>query len=148
MRQIIYSMHFQGRSSRAAGEARLIKTSESATSCTLRTTISAEGVECRQEAVDGDLAFLESEIQITGRESFSERGTISFGEDHVLRFSTVHDGHLGPSACPETVAGAANWRVDGGEGQFAEATGLITSNFTITDAGEINDYHLGIIFVP
>ena len=66
----------------------------------------------------------------------------------VVRSRIREDGHLGPSACPEIMAGAANWKVEGGEGQFAEATGLITSNFTLTETGEINDYHFGVIFVP
>ena len=148
MRQIIYSMHFQGRSSPLSSDERVFKTTTSATSCTVRTTIDDHGVEGTHEATDGDLAFVESEIQFTGRESFSEKGTITFGESHLLRFSTVEDGHLGPSACPEIMAGAANWKVEGGEGQFAEATGLITSNFTLTETGEINDYHFGVIFVP
>jgi hypothetical protein len=148
MRQIIYSMHFQGRSSPISGNAGIIRANTSATSCTLRTTVDASGVEGRHEAAEGELAFLESEIHITGRESFSETGTISFGDNHLLRFATVQDGHLAPSVCPETVAGVANWRVEGGEGQFAEATGLITSNFTLSETGEMNDYHFGVIFVP
>ena len=64
------------------------------------------------------------------------------------RFSTVVDGHVGPSAWPEIAAGAAHWKVEGGEGQFAGATGLITSNFTLSETGEINDYQLGVIFFP
>jgi hypothetical protein len=39
------------------------------------------------------------------------------------------------------------WRVEGGEGQFAGASGLITSNFTIDEAGEVTDNHFGVIFV-
>jgi hypothetical protein len=39
------------------------------------------------------------------------------------------------------------WRVEGGEGQFADATGLITSNFTLSATGEVIDNHFGVIFV-
>jgi hypothetical protein len=38
--------------------------------------------------------------------------------------------------------------VAGGEGQFANAQGLITSNFTLSESGEVNDYHFGVIFLP
>src|SRR5258708_3207822 len=112
MRQIIYSMHFQGRSSPLSSDDRTLKTTSSATSCTLRTTIDGGGVEGKHEAAEGDLAFVESEIHFTGREHFSEKGVIVFGEKHVLRFSTLDDGRVGPSADPHTVAGAANWKVE------------------------------------
>jgi hypothetical protein len=39
------------------------------------------------------------------------------------------------------------WQVESGEGQFTGAQGLITSNFIISDAGEVTDYHMGVIFV-
>src|SRR5258708_30295290 len=100
MRQLIYSMHFQGRSSPVTDDRRRIKTTTSATSCTLRTTIGADGVDGSQEAIAGDLAFLESEIELTSPERFSARGVITFGENHLLRFSTAEDGNLRPSAPP------------------------------------------------
>jgi len=133
-------MHFHGRSSSITDDRRTIKTTTPATSCTLRTTIGADGVDCRQEAIDGDLAFLESEIQVTGPERFSEKGVITFGENHLLRFSTMEDGHLAPSACPRTAAGAANSKVEGGEGQFAGATGLSRPISRLAKAVKINDY--------
>ena len=39
------------------------------------------------------------------------------------------------------------WRVDGGEGQFAGASGYITSNFTLSDTGDVTDNQFGVIFV-
>jgi hypothetical protein len=39
------------------------------------------------------------------------------------------------------------WRVESGEGQFAGARGLVTSNFTLSAAGEVTDNHFGLIFV-
>jgi hypothetical protein len=39
------------------------------------------------------------------------------------------------------------WHVDGGEGQFAGANGIITSNFTLSATGEVTDNHFGVIFV-
>jgi hypothetical protein len=40
------------------------------------------------------------------------------------------------------------WRVDSGEGQFAGASGPITSNFTLSGTGEVIDNHFALIFVP
>jgi hypothetical protein len=39
------------------------------------------------------------------------------------------------------------WELDGGSGRFADARGRITSNFTVTDEGDVADDHLGVIFV-
>jgi len=39
------------------------------------------------------------------------------------------------------------WKVDRGEGQFEGASGLITSNFTVSDTGEVVDHHCGVLFV-
>lgn len=148
MRRILYSMHFQGQTSPTANDGHVIRNAASATSCTLRTRISAEGVDGQHEASEGDLAFLESEMHLIGPDSFSEQGTIAFGENHVLRFTTVQNGCLVPSSGPHPLAGAASWKVEGGEGQFAQATGLITSNFTLDESGVRNDYQFGVIFVP
>jgi hypothetical protein len=40
------------------------------------------------------------------------------------------------------------WRVKGGEGHFAGASGLITSNFFVGENFEVTDHHFGVIFVP
>jgi hypothetical protein len=40
------------------------------------------------------------------------------------------------------------WRIESGEGQFAGASGLITSNFFVGAQGEVIDHHFGVIFVP
>jgi hypothetical protein len=39
------------------------------------------------------------------------------------------------------------WRVEGGEGQFAGANSLITSNFFVGEAREVTDNHFGVIFI-
>jgi hypothetical protein len=40
------------------------------------------------------------------------------------------------------------WHVDRGEGQFAGASGLITSNFFVSATGEVTDHHFGVLCVP
>jgi hypothetical protein len=37
--------------------------------------------------------------------------------------------------------------VCGGTGRFAGATGRITSNFVVTDDGQMTDHQLGVVFV-
>jgi len=90
----------------------------------------------------------ESEVRFTGQNVFTETGAISFGEDnHSLRFSSVGQGHMGPSADPTFSAGTVTWKVEGGEGQFDGASGYITSNFIVREDGEVTDYQFGVIFL-
>jgi hypothetical protein len=48
---------------------------------------------------------------------------------------------------PKTVQLSLVWNVERGEGQFANASGLITSNLTVGDAGEVTDSQVGVIFL-
>jgi hypothetical protein len=150
MRQILYTMHFRGQTSLAANGSDVLRTTGSATSCVVSTVIRRSGVETDVHASDGDLAFIESELRVTGPDEFQEDGTISFGDanEHILRFSTVGQGHVTTGVEPGTMAGTASWKVDGGEGQFAAARGFISSAFTISDSGERSDFHCGLIFLP
>jgi hypothetical protein len=45
------------------------------------------------------------------------------------------------------MAGTVSWRVEGGSGRFSTASGFIASAFTLSDSGEISDYHCGLIFL-
>jgi hypothetical protein len=150
MRKILYTMHFRGRMSAMLNNSQSLKTTGTATSCMVSTTVRPSGVETILRASDGDLAFLDSEVRLTGPDSFQEDGTITFGDDgmHVLQFSTLGEGHFAPSPEPGNMAGTSSWRVDGGKGQFAAARGFINSTLTFGDSGEFNDIHCGLIFVP
>jgi hypothetical protein len=151
MRQILYAMHFKGRASRALPDPQSLRTIGTATSCVVSTLIRGSDVETSLRASEGDLAFLDSELTVTGPDSYREDGTITFGDDansNVLRFSTLGDGHFATNIAPGTMAGSASWKVEGGAGRFAAARGFISSNFTINDAGELSDFQCGLIFVP
>ena len=145
MKQIIYAMQFKGKAGPSASP-NVMKASTSAPSTTLTTVIDADGVQGKIEPAPGAKAEFESDVTLTGETSFLEKGTIRFGERNRLQFSTVEHGYLGDSADPKLKAGAVMWRVDGGEGQFAGASGYITSNFTLSDAGEVTDNQFGVIF--
>jgi hypothetical protein len=146
MRHVIYSMQFKG--TVVPGGEGIMKSTTSATSCSIQSLIGPDGVESSFHPVEGGLAWFESEVRLAGKHSFTETGAISFGEDnHELRFSTVGEGHMGPTADETYSAGVVTWKVDGGEGQFEGASGYITSNFIITEDGEITDYQFGVIFL-
>jgi len=150
MRKMLYSMHFRSQTSPAGNYSKMIRTTGSATGCVLSTLIQPSGVQTDLKPSAGDLAFFDSQLQMTGPDEFTEIGTIAIGDDneHLLRFSTVGQGHVAHGLQPDTMAGAANWQVDGGEGQFAAARGFITSTFTINRTGERSDFHCGLIFLP
>ena len=146
MKQILYAMQFNGKAGPGAA-ANVMKASTSASSTTITTEIGAEGVHGIIQSAAGGKAEFESEVTLTGETSFLEKGTIRFGDGNRLQFSTIEHGYLADSADPKLKSGAVMWRVDGGEGQFAGATGFITSNFTLSDAGDVTDNQFGVIFV-
>jgi hypothetical protein len=149
MRQVVYSMRFVGCVAPSEASANILKAATTAPSCSITTTVGSDGLNGTFEPTAGGEAAFESEVMFTGDAAFQERGTISFGSNgHRLRFSTVGQGYLAASADPTLKHGTVMWQVDGGEGQFAGASGLITSNFSVSDAGEVVDHHFGLLFVP
>ncbi len=147
MREIIYCMQFKGTAT-PGGESGVMKATTSATSCSVKTVVGPDGVTGTFIPAEGGLAYFESEVRMTGSDTFQENGTISFGEgDDTLKFSTVGQGYLGTQAASTSMAGAVSWKVDGGEGQFKDATGLITSNFSVDASGQVVDHHFGVIYV-
>jgi hypothetical protein len=146
MKQIIYVMQFKGKAGPGAS-ANVMKAAASASSTTMTTEIGAQGVHGSIKPAPGGKAEFESEVTLTGETSFLEKGSIRFGDGNRLQFSTVEHGYLGDSADVRLKSGAVMWRVDGGEGQFAGATGFITSNFTLSDVGDVTDNQFGVIFV-
>jgi len=116
--------------------------------CRLWTEISEAGVSGAIGNVAGGSAALESEMTFTGETSFEEAGTMLFRDAaSCLRFSTLCEGHLGPSADGAIQNGAVVWTVDGGQGLFEGATGLITSNFIVGADGDTIANHFAVIFI-
>lgn len=158
MRQIMYAMQFKGHVAPVSTSPSLFKATTTATSSTITSVVGPEGLKgSLQPAAGGQASFesevtfiggFESEVTSDGTAGFLESGTITFGEGgHRLRFSTVGQGYISSSPEPNLKHGCVIWQVEGGEGQFAGAKGLITSNFTVSDAGEVIDNQLGVLFV-
>ena len=148
MKQVVYAMQFKGSAAPKTGVSGAIKASTTAPSCTLSSVIGPDGLKGTFLSASGGKASFESEVTLTGDTSFTETGTIRFGDsNHSLRFSTVGQGFLGKSPDPALQHGSVMWRIEDGDGQFAGASGLITSNFTLSATGEVIDNHFGLIFV-
>jgi len=142
MKHVIYAMQFRGTAT-PGGESGTLKVTTSATSCSIRSIAGPDGVEGAFQPAEGGMAFFESEVRMTGADTFAETGSVSFGEgDNSLNFSTIGQGHLDS----KTMTGTVMWKIDSGEGQFAGATGNITSNFFLSADGAVTDYHFGVIY--
>ena len=147
MRQLIYAMRFTGQATPVGEAGKVLHATTTAPSSALTTTVGPAGLHGTLAAVADGAATFASEVTFTSEHGLLETGTITFGADHRLRFATVGSGYLGPSADPARKHGTVMWRIEGGEGQFADASGLITSNFFVSSTGEVTDHHFGVLFV-
>jgi hypothetical protein len=145
MEPIIYSLRFEGQATEVAPG--VLRAVTAAPSSAFVTTVGEGGVEGRFESTDGAEAHFESEVSFSDGSTFREEGTIDFGGGHMLRFRTVGAGRLEPSVDPNLKHGAVVWEVDGGEGRFDGAQGLITANFFVSATGAVTDNHFGVVFV-
>ena len=147
MRCLIYAMRFSGHAAPASPDGTVLKAATTAPSSTLTATVGPDGLSSDLQPAAGGEATFASEVTRTGATSFQEVGSIAFGDGHRLRFGAVGSGYLGACADPARKHGTVMWRVDGGEGQFAGASGLITSNFLVGAGGDVTDHHFGVIFL-
>ena len=148
MHEVIYALRFRGQAEPVGEVGHVLRAATSAPSSTLTSTVGPDGLVGVLTPAAGGEASFESEVTFTGETSFQETGTIGFGEGHQLRFSTVGSGYLAPSADPTRKHGTVMWRVDRGEGQFAGASGLISSNFFVDDTLGVIDHHFGVLLLP
>ena len=147
MRQIGYAMQFKGSAGPKEGsEGELAARTGSATRG-LSTTLDAGGPQLAAEEASQERASFTSSVQMLEEGEFTEDGTIDFGASGTLDFSTIGTGWMGPSAQDGVTHGGISWKVDGGTGPLAGATGIITSNFTVSAAGEVCDNQWGVFFV-
>jgi hypothetical protein len=147
MRQVVYAIRFTGHAAPASADGGVLTVMATAPSATTTSTVGPDGLGDGLDAATGDEVTLASEVTITGATSFHAVGMIGFGSGHRLRVAAVASGYLAPG--PDAGKhGAVVWRVEGGEGQFAGARGLITSNFLVGADLAVTDHHLGVLFVP
>jgi hypothetical protein len=148
MREFVFALQFKGKAGPVEGSDGKLAAKTSAGGQVLRTAVTAKGLQVKSESKPGPRATFESEVQMTGEGSFVESGRISYGKAGKLTFKTLGQGVLGPSPVNGVQRGAVIWEVTEGAGQFAGATGLITSNFTVGAKGEVVDNHYVRLYLP
>ena len=148
MERLVYTLRFQGAATQAGVDGSVLVTLATSRGWSTRTRIKPDGLTARHHPDAGEQATLESEVAFTGASAFQEAGTITFGSGgHGLRFSTVGSGYLGPAAADGNRHGAVIRRIEGGEGQFEEANGVIASVLILTGSGDLTDHLTGLVFL-
>jgi hypothetical protein len=108
--------------------------------------LSAErGRRSEEELPEG--ARLESDVMLSADGRFREQGVIRLGAGSELRFRTVGTGNLVTSPDPALRHGSVIWELDGGTGRFEHASGRISSSFTVSEDGCVDDDQHGLIFL-
>lgn len=148
MKELVFSLEFKGSAAPVPGSDKSLRAKTSATSQTLRSVLSAGGIQAAVESAGAGSASFESEVDIVGEGLFVESGSIRYGDAGSVSFRTVGRGTLGPSPVDGLQRGAIVWEVTGGDGRLVGAQGLITSNFTVGAQGQVIDDQFARIFVP
>ena len=142
MKPITFSLQFRGQVEQV--EEGLRKQAR-APGCALVTRLTAEGPAARFVWASGDdEALLDSTLAFQDERRFEELGTIVFALGNSLRIRG--SGRLAPSADPDLRQGTVVWTIEGGDGHFEGATGLITSNFLLSATGDLTENQLAVVF--
>jgi len=148
MRELVFALEFRGRAGPVPGSESKRQARSTAPSQTLSTVLGREGVSARGEAMAGERAVLESRVERFGDGSFVEDGTIAYGSAGTVAFETIGRGWVAPAPQTGWVVGGVLWTITTGDGAFAGARGLITSNFTVSADGEVIDDHFARLYLP
>jgi len=148
MRELVFALEFRGHAGPVPGSESKRQARSTAPSQTLSTVLEREGVRARVEAMAGESAVLESRVERFGDGSFVEDGTIAYGSAGTVAFETIGRGWVAPAPLPGWVVGGVVWSITAGDGAFAGARGLITSNFTVNADGEVIDDHFARLYLP
>jgi hypothetical protein len=149
MREIVFALEFRGKAGPVPGTDGKREAQTTASGMTLATFLGGDWLRARLRPIGGgEIAALEASIQRFEDGTFVEAGTIDYGASGGMSFQTVGRGWVAPGPAPGSMAGGVLWRVTGGDGDFAGAGGLITSNFTVTADGDVVDHHIARIYLP
>ena len=148
MREIVFALEFRGRAGPVPGSDSKRQARSTAPSQALSTVLTGEGVSAAVERLAGESAVLDSRVERFGDGTFVEDGTITYGTAGRVQFETLGRGRVGPAPVPGWVVGGVTWGITGGDGRFAGARGLITSNFTVSADGEVIDHHVTRLYLP
>jgi hypothetical protein len=148
MREVVFALEFRGTAGPVPGSPNERRARSTAPSQMLSTVLGGDGVRVRVEPVEGERAVLESHVERFGDGSFVEDGTIAYGSAGTVTFETLGRGWVGPAPVPGWVVGGVVWTITRGDGAFAGARGIITSNFTVGADGVVIDDHVTRLYLP
>jgi len=148
VREVVFALEFRGRGGPVPGSTTKRQARTTAPSQAWRAVVGPGGVSAAVEPVAGEAAVLESRVERAPDGTFVEDGTITYGTAGSVTFDTVGRGHVGPAPDGRGSHGVVMWRITGGDGRFAGARGLITSNFTVTPDGLVTDDHVTRLYLP
>ncbi len=146
MGTIRYNLEFKGQVAQV--KEGLFHAVSTAASSTISTVVSPSGVREKAAATRGGKAYFESDVTITGEDTFQEKGRIKFGQSgkHGFSFTTVGAGSFKTGPDKGGMHGAVMWRITRGFGQFKGAKGYITSNFSVDGEGQLVERQVGQFF--
>lgn len=145
MRELVFALEFRGRA--GAGPDGTRRARSAAPSQSLTTVLGAGGIAADVKPLDGERAVLESVVERFPDGSFVEEGRVTYGGAGSVTFETVGRGTVAPAPVAGWTSGAVIWRVTGGRGALEGASGLITSNFTVSADGVVIDHHVARLYV-
>ena len=148
MRELVFALEFRGRAWTVPGSDSKRQARSIAPSQTLSTILGPDGVHARVDAANGASAVLESRVERFGDGTFVEDGRITYGTGAAVSFETIGRGWIRPAPLPGWVVRGVLWTVTAGDGAFASARGLMTSNFTVSADGEVIDNHFVRLYLP
>ena len=148
MRQLSFVLQFQGSAAPVAGSSQTLQAQTTAANQTFRTVLGADGIQATLEALGGGQATFVSRVVVNADGSFDETGTITYGNLGSVEFRTLGKGYMFPSGIEGLQRGGVLWEVTRGTGQFASATGVITSNFSVSSDGKVVDNHFAVLYLP
>jgi hypothetical protein len=144
MAPLLYSLQFRGFATAVAGD--VIEVRATAPGGALVTTLGDDGLTGGFRADETDEALLQARLVVVGG-TFDVTGRITVGYGNVLHYRALGRGRLACSPDPQLRQGAIGCEVVAGEGQFAAASGTITSSLLLSDSGDFTDTHLGVVFL-
>ncbi len=107
-------------------------------------SIFAEEGEGTVSLVNSSDAEIKSTIVLTGNGTFQQYGTITFEDSRDrLHFSTQGQGRIEESA--DGKRASASLKIDRGEGRFRDASGLISTEFSVDENGNVIDSQVGAV---
>ncbi len=148
MRELVFALEFRGRAAPMPGSEGKRQARSTAPSQTLSTVLGPDGVSADVATAAGASAVLESRVERFGDGTFVEDGRITYGPGGAVTFETIGRGWVAPAPRPGWVVGGVLWTITAGDGAFAGARGLITSNFTVSADGEVVDNHFARLYLP